>query len=158
MTGTPNNADGNPGPGEAMVGQVVGDWRLDSVIGRGTIGTVFEGTHHSGGPKAAVKILKDSLSKDRETTDRVIEEARAAGSTGHPNIVAFLASGRTDKDSAYLAVEYLAGASLSESLKGDALPGEVPEKLEAITLRCLAKDPGRAVPRLTPHVQPKPRL
>jgi len=107
----------------ALVGQVVGEYRIAEVIGEGGMGTVFLGVHPLIDKKVAVKVLKPALSHDPELMRRFLAEARAANQIGHPNIVDVFAFGALPDGSQYFVMELLQGRSLATRLDGGQVLG-----------------------------------
>jgi serine/threonine protein kinase len=71
----------------AEVGEVIGGYRLDGVIGHGGMGCVYSGTHVRLGRKAAIKVLKKAYAADTEYVARFFDEARVVNAIRHPNII-----------------------------------------------------------------------
>jgi serine/threonine protein kinase len=104
----------------------IGRYRIESEIGRGAMGTVYLALDPVLERKVAIKTLNPNLSEDLilEFKTRFVREAKAAGRLNHPNIVTVYDAGVAG-DVAYIAMEYLEGASLHQLLKsGAALPLE----------------------------------
>ncbi len=64
------------------------------------------------GRKVAVKLLRPTLTGHADATRRFEQEARAASSLNHPNIVTIYEIGEFD-DRRFLAMEFVEGQSLS---------------------------------------------
>ena len=95
---------------------VAGKYRIEQVLGRGGMGTVFRGVHAWTGRRVAVKLLKPMFAQDPQTVTRFLHEARAAASISHPNVVEVLDMGREDDGTVYLVLELLQGESLADHL------------------------------------------
>jgi serine/threonine protein kinase len=100
-----------------QIGQLVGGYRLDRVLGQGSAGSVYLGTHTMLGRRSAIKVLSRSLSRQPEVVRRFFHEARIVNDIQHANIVDivdFIHGG----DPAVLAyvMEYIDGPSLAEVL------------------------------------------
>src|SRR4051794_24927177 len=70
-----------PHPGDKgarVVGTLIGQYRIVSVIGSGGMGTVYVGEHTLIGRRSAIKVLNPELSQRREIVHRFFNEARAA--------------------------------------------------------------------------------
>ncbi len=93
-------------------GTMLGEFRIEHVIGRGGMGCVYSAIHPVIGKKAAIKILRDDLCADPIAVDRFIDEARVVNQIGHPNIVDIFSFGQTAAGDAYLAMEFLHGETL----------------------------------------------
>jgi len=71
----------------ANLGEVLGTYRLERVIGEGAMGVVFVARHVKLGRQVAVKILKPQHSADGSLVQRFFHEARAVNAINHENIV-----------------------------------------------------------------------
>src|SRR5213075_3104078 len=68
-------------------GTIVGEYTIERKIGEGGMGSVYLATHPLIGKRAAIKVISRTLSSDRTSVQRFVQEARAANAIGHPNIV-----------------------------------------------------------------------
>jgi hypothetical protein len=115
----PALASGVPAEVEAEVvvtPTVAGNFRLGRVLGRGGMGSVYEARHVVLGEPAAVKLLHPHLCADPYSVTRLLNEARAVNAIRHPHIVEVKDAGITDGGAPYIAMELLAGESLSQRL------------------------------------------
>ena len=103
-----------PGVAEAELapGSELGAYLVDSVVGIGGMGTVYEAHHRVLGRRVAIKVLHRSVNT-QETVDRLIDEGRAASNLGHPHIVECTDIGHTDDGRPYLVMEFLDGKTLA---------------------------------------------
>jgi eukaryotic-like serine/threonine-protein kinase len=99
-------------------GTDLGEYRVESMIGEGAMGTVFRATHPMIGKRAAVKVLKAHLCRDLTAIDRFMDEARAVNAIGHPNIIDIFAFGEMPDGRRYFVMELLAGKTLRELVRG----------------------------------------
>jgi eukaryotic-like serine/threonine-protein kinase len=104
------------GDGE-LVGTSVGNYRIERVVGRGGMGTVYAAEHVYLGRMVALKILQRRYAMRIEAVQRFLHEARAATSINHPNIVEVLDFGPTADGRVYLAMELLDGSDLEKVLE-----------------------------------------
>ncbi|HEX5058437.1 MAG TPA: protein kinase, partial [Kofleriaceae bacterium] len=109
----------------ALIGVDVGGYVIDGELGRGGMGVVFSATHPVIGKRAAIKVLKPSLSNNPATVERFVQEARSVNQIGHPNIVDIFAYGALPDGRSYLVMDLLQGESLRKRVKrGPLLVGE----------------------------------
>jgi len=103
---------------QERLGTTVGDgrYRIESVLGRGGMGTVFEAVHEWTGRRVAVKLLRHDVASDFEASQRFLQEARSATAIEHPNVVEVLDMGRHDDWTVYMVFELLRGQSLADRL------------------------------------------
>ncbi|MFT3921424.1 MAG: protein kinase [Myxococcales bacterium] len=98
---------------------IAGKYRLELVLGRGGMGTVYRATHTWTGRAVAVKYLHPDHAQDAGSVGRFLREARAAASVRHPNAVDVLDMGQDTDGSAYLVLEFLEGSTLGERLSAE---------------------------------------
>ena len=94
-------------------GDVIGPWRLDRVVGRGGMGTVFLADRCDGvvEMQAAVKI-SNQLCFDLESRNRFEQERRILARFQHPSIARFIDGGVTEHGVSYYAMELVDGESI----------------------------------------------
>jgi CheY-like chemotaxis protein len=108
-------------PAQAVPGTVLGGrYRLDSLIGGGSFGTVFRARHLELDREVAVKVLVTSAGTDPEALARFRREGASACRVQHPNAVAVLDFGVNQGGVAYLVMELLRGHSLEKELEETA--------------------------------------
>ncbi len=109
-----------PGPenaGDPLIGQTVANYRLVRRIGQGGMGAVYLAHHTVLQRSAAIKVLLPEFSNNRELVGRFLNEARATAQLRHRGFVEIFDSGILGNGSAYLAMEYLRGASLATAIE-----------------------------------------
>ena len=111
-------------PGVKPGDTVEGRYRIIKVLDEGGMGTIFLAEHVLIKRRVAIKILRSELAADADVIERFMNEARAAGTLGHPNIVESTDMGFTRDDVPYIVFEYLEGSLLTEAiyLKPGGLP------------------------------------
>jgi serine/threonine protein kinase len=99
------------------IGDVVeGRYRILKTLGQGGMGTVFLAEHALIKRRVAIKILHPDLATDADVIERFMNEARAAGTLGHPNIVESTDMGFTGNHVPYIVFEYLEGTLLTDEI------------------------------------------
>jgi len=100
-----------------MIGQKLGSFLIEAELGAGAMGVVYRGVRDSGKVRvAAVKVISvDQMSKGK-AFDRFVREAAILEQFRHPNIVKYLARGKTGKIF-YYAMEYIQGCTLEKLLQ-----------------------------------------
>jgi Tol biopolymer transport system component len=104
-----------------MIGKVLGHYRVLEKIGFGGMGEVYRASDQRLGRDVALKILKPSLAHDQDRLRRFEQEARAAATLSHPNVVAIYDIGMHE-GAPYIVSELLEGQTLRERLLNGALP------------------------------------
>jgi eukaryotic-like serine/threonine-protein kinase len=100
-----------------VIGQRFGNYQAVSLIGEGGMGEVYLAEHPSIGRQVAIKVLRSELGHDANALARFVNEARAANSIRHPNIIEILDSGVTENGISYLVMELLQGESLTSRIR-----------------------------------------
>jgi serine/threonine protein kinase len=86
-------------------------------LSRGGQAAVYLATQLSTGRKIALKLMHDGpFASDRALT-RFRREVQSLAALNHPNIVAIIDTGRTPDGSRFIAMNYIAGANLSDYMK-----------------------------------------
>jgi len=102
-------------------GTKIGPFEIVSAIGAGGMGEVYRARDPRLNRDVAVKVLPASFSSDASRLRRFEQEARAAASLNHPNILAVHDIGQQD-GAPYIVSELLDGATLRERLHAGPLP------------------------------------
>jgi serine/threonine-protein kinase len=111
----------------------LGKYELRGTLGRGAIGTVYEGWDSIIDRKVAIKTLRLPDAADEEAQEelaRFKREAQVAGRLNHPNIVGVFDYGETP-ELAYIVMEFIDGTSLKSVMdKQERFP--IPEVLRVM--------------------------
>ncbi len=123
-----------PAPAPDGPPATLGRYRIDSEIGRGSMGAVYLGRDPQIGRAVAIKTM--ALSRDfgrdkvGEARERFFREAETAGRLHHPDIVTIFDAGEAG-ELAWIAMEYVKGEDLQRhTAPGRLLP--VPQVLEIV--------------------------
>lgn len=128
---SPTNA-ADPKPGDVIDGR----YEIESVLGKGGMGTVFKAKHLHMRRPDALKILNKKLITDKHAIARFQREGRAVCALEHPNIVKIRSYGILPDKTPYMVMEYLEGKSLAKLLNDrECLP-----KDEALPIFCQMLD------------------
>ena len=93
----------------------LGPYQIVGKIGRGGMGTVFEGVNLETGEPAAIKLLSAALAEEEGFRGRFEAEIETLRKLNHPNIVRLFGFGKEDTRLFY-AMELIDGNSLEEEL------------------------------------------
>ncbi|HWP08106.1 MAG TPA: serine/threonine-protein kinase [Polyangiaceae bacterium] len=100
----------------------MGRYRLESLLRRGGMGSVWRAEHLKLKSPLAIKVLEAEVATDPKAVQRFLREAQAAAALRSPNIVQIFDYG-VDEEQAFIAMEMLGGEVLSERI---ARLGRVP--------------------------------
>src|SRR5882762_2074842 len=101
-----------------------GRYRLDRVLGRGGMGTVFEALDERLHRRVAVKLVQAGRTANPAWLRRFGREARALARLNHGHIVLTYDFGAVDDEVAYLVMEFVAGTTLRAEIdRGPISPG-----------------------------------
>ena len=100
-------------------GLKLGPYEITSPLGSGGMGEVYRARDARLSRDVAVKVLPERFSKDQERLRRFEQEARAAGTLNHPNVLTIFDVG-SHEGMPYVVSELLEGVTLGEELKKSA--------------------------------------
>jgi serine/threonine-protein kinase len=113
----------NPTPGTE-----IGPYRIEGVIGAGSMGDVFRAVDTGLNRPVAVKILSERHKDSNELRARFTREGRAVAAIQHPNVVQVFATGKF-QERPYIAMELLEGTDLASAVDTQgALPAQTAAK------------------------------
>jgi serine/threonine-protein kinase len=108
----PNSAAGVP-----LVGDVIaGKYRVDSILGEGGMGIVYEAEHLILRQRVAIKALLPGAAISAEVIERFSFEASTVARITSEHVVRVMDAGTLPSGSPYLVMEYLAGCDLNTLL------------------------------------------
>jgi serine/threonine-protein kinase len=119
----------------------IGRYRIERVLGRGAMGTVYLATDPHIQRQVALKTIHATLLNDgqgtakptgTELTARFLNEARAAGRLVHPHVVGVFDYGEA-QGIAFIALEYVRGENLAQRLAQHARNGSTIPLMDALT-------------------------
>ena len=116
------------------IGQLLdGRYRVESLIARGGMATVYLGTDTRLDRTVALKIMHAELANDEDFVRRFVAEARSVARLSHPNVVTVYDQG-ADGRTLYLAMEYVPGRTLRDLLneRGRLRPREALDIMEGV--------------------------
>ena len=102
-------------------GAKLGRYEIRAKIGEGGMGEVYRARDEKLKRDVAIKVLPTAFSQDPERLRRFEQEAQAAGSLNHPNILAVYDVG-AHEGAPYVVSELLEGETLRERLLGLNIP------------------------------------
>ena len=102
---------------EPVVPEALGRFQLHESLGKGAFGAVYRATDLSNGETVAIKVLNSQLARTPLVVRRFTKEARLLAKAGNP-FVASLIDANSDQDFHFLAIEFVAGGTLSALIRG----------------------------------------
>ncbi len=122
--------------GDPLVGSLVdGRYEVQSVLGEGGMGRIYEVRHKALDRAFAMKVLRPDLAEDAELAERFILEAKATASVKHPNVVQITDFGHLPDQVPFFVMELLVGHTLGEVIKA---AGPIPPARAARIVRKIA--------------------
>ncbi|MFM6974929.1 MAG: protein kinase domain-containing protein, partial [Agromyces sp.] len=109
--------------GDATIGDLIAErYRLERVLGRGGMATVFVATDEKLNRNVAIKLLHTDLARQPNFRTRFRQEAQAAARLNHPNVVRVFDAGESadptdpNRFSPFLVMELVDGHTLADLL------------------------------------------
>jgi serine/threonine protein kinase len=106
-----------------MIGEKILNYHIDSLIGEGGVGTVYQATHTQLGRKVAIKALNPLLVNNEQVKQRFRQEATTLSNLQHINIITLYDYLENDKG-LFLIMEHAKGEALDQFIKKRPIPEE----------------------------------
>lgn len=108
-------------------GSLLGGYRIERMLGRGGMGSVFEANQLALERRVALKLISAELSFDEGFRERFRREARVSAAVEHPNLLPIYEAGELDGGRLYISMRYVDGHDLETRLRrlGPLGAGEV---------------------------------
>ena len=108
-----------------MIGKTISHYKILEKLGEGGMGEVYLAKDTKLGRKVALKFLPKEFTNVGANGDSPVErfqrEAQAAAALNHPNIITIYEINEHEGQT-YIAIEYVEGKTLKESLTSNPLP------------------------------------
>ena len=147
----------------ALGTEIAGRYRLDAVIGRGGMSTVYKAFDTVLERPVAIKLMHREIATDSDQLERFRREARAVAQLNHPHVVSVIDAGEEPlgedgygggSETPYIVLEYVDGETLKSVIRRDG-PLEIPQAL-AYSIE-IARALGAAHERQIVHRDVKPQ-
>lgn len=103
-------------PPALVTGQLVGHYKIIRPLGKGGMGEVYLAGDTKLDRQVALKLLPAEFTNRKDLLRRFIQEAKAASSLNHPNIITIHEIGQTDGIH-YIATEFIDGLTLKQHMR-----------------------------------------
>ena len=100
---------------DLVIGGQLGNYLIESVIGRGGMSVVYRAKHSRLGTSVALKVLAPELSSDDTFRERFLREAQMAAGIEHPNVIPMHDMG-LHESSLYIVMRYVSDGDLKDLL------------------------------------------
>lgn len=100
---------------EDLTGCRVGNYRIDGVLGRGGMSTMYRATDVWLGREVALKVIGEHLGADAEFRQRFVDEARYTSAIDHPSVVPIYELG-ADDGLDFIAMRLVDGSDLARQI------------------------------------------
>jgi len=92
---------------------IIAGYRIESVLGRGGMGTVYKATQLELGRAVAIKLIATERARNPEFRNRFTTESRIAASIEHPNVIPVYEAGNDD-GLLFIAMRLVDGLDLAQ--------------------------------------------
>ncbi|MDX2032323.1 MAG: serine/threonine-protein kinase [Blastocatellia bacterium] len=103
-----------------LIGQKIGPYQVLSLLGAGGMGQIYLAEDTRLNRKVALKLLPHEFTRDPDRVRRFKQEARAASSLNHPNILTIFEIGEHEEIH-FIVTEFIDGKTLRQRLSGASL-------------------------------------
>lgn len=107
----------------ALLGKTLGHYKIQSMIGEGGMGTVYQALDITLQRIVAIKVMHPHLVRQKTFKERFIQEACTAAQLSHPGIIKVFDFGQSEEN-LYIVMEYISGGNLGEMLENMAGSGK----------------------------------
>ena len=104
---------------DPRIGTTIAGYRVERLLGRGGMGTVYLAEDLALQRKVALKLLSVEFSDSEAFRERIQIESRLAASIDHPNVIPIYDAGQAGDGALFIAMRYVEGADLKRILRAE---------------------------------------
>src|SRR5215470_11615565 len=104
-----------------MIGQKLSHYEILAKLGEGGMGVVYKARDLRLDRFVSIKVLRAEQLKDESRKQRFIQEAKAASSLNHPNIITIYEIDQ-ENGTDFIVMEFVAGKTLQQLIPAGGLP------------------------------------
>jgi serine/threonine-protein kinase len=123
----------------SLIGQTVSHYKILEQIGAGGMGVVYKAQDLKLDRLVALKFLPPDLTRDFQSKERFINEARAASSFDHPNICTVYDIGEAEDGQSFIAMPCYEGETLKSRIERAPMTTEEAAKIALQIVQGLSK-------------------
>lgn len=101
---------------DQLIGMVVGGYRIETLLGEGGMGLVYQARHELIDRRFAIKVLRPEVADDVAMVKNFLAEAQTLSAIKHPNIIDIVGFGLLPDGRQYMVMEYLEGRTLEQEM------------------------------------------
>ncbi|MEE9429808.1 MAG: serine/threonine-protein kinase [Melioribacteraceae bacterium] len=101
---------------DSMIGKTIDNYKIQSVLGKGGMGTVYKAVDTTLEKTVALKMIDPVLARDEDFLRRFKTEAKALARLENPNIVSIYTFRETD-EGIFIVMEFVDGQTLTERIR-----------------------------------------
>lgn len=103
------------------IGSVISGYRIERILGRGGMGTVYLAAHPVLPRSDALKVLSPEMSHEPEFRARFLREADLAATLDHPHIVSVYGRGEAEDGLLWIAMQFVDGSDADTALRAGTM-------------------------------------
>ena len=116
-----------------LIGTQLDQYRIESLLGEGGMGSVFRGLDTNLARPVAVKVMHSQYARQPAFRERFLQEAKAPASLSHPSIVHVYEFGST-QGTLFIVMEYVPGETLRDHIHRAGVSGQVVDLKETLVV------------------------
>lgn len=128
-----------------MIGKTISHYRILDRLGEGGMGVVYRAEDTKLHRTVALKFLPPEMTRDEESKQRFVQEARTASGLDHPNICTIHEIDETDDGHLFIVMALYEGETLDATVKRGSVPLEDALRIGIAVAEGLGKAHGEGV-------------